>query len=78
MKSHGHEVTYFYDKEIPKVGSNQTCLVVISQDFVLKKDESYSLQVFLKQCKYIEKKLVRHIQNNLSDFYFSSDDSEVF
>ena len=41
MKSHGHEVTYFYDKEIPKVGSNQTCLVVISQDFVLKKDESY-------------------------------------
>ena len=30
MKSHGHEVTYFYDKEILKVGSNQTCLVVIS------------------------------------------------
>ena len=30
MKFHGHEVTYFYDKEIPKVGSNQTCLAVIS------------------------------------------------
>ena len=30
MKFHGHEVTYFYDKEIPKVDSNQTCLAVIS------------------------------------------------
>ena len=42
-------------------------------DFVLKKDENYYSQVFLKECKYIEKKLIRHIHDNLSDFSSSSD-----
>ena len=32
-------------------------------------------QVFLKDCKYIEKKVVGHIHDNLSDFSYSSDDS---
>ena len=32
IKSHGEEVTDFYDKEIPKVGSNHTCLALISLD----------------------------------------------
>ena len=32
--------------------------------------------MFLKECKYIEKKLVRHIQDNLSDSSFSSDASD--
>ena len=66
-KYHGDEVTDFYDKEIPKVDSNHTCL-----DPVLKKDKNYYPQVFLKECKYIEKKVVRHIYDNLS--YFSSSD----
>ena len=30
IKSHGDEVTDFYDEKIPKVVSNHTCLVVIS------------------------------------------------
>ena len=38
IKSHGDEVIDFYDKEIPKVDSNHTCLAVISLEFVLKKD----------------------------------------
>ena len=29
-KSYGDEVTDFYDKNIPKVDSNYTCLAVIS------------------------------------------------
>ena len=36
IKSHGDEVTDFYDKEIPKVDSNHTCLAVISLDSALK------------------------------------------
>ena len=40
IKSHGDEVTDFYDKEIPKVDSNHTCLAVISLDSALKKDEN--------------------------------------
>ena len=34
----------------------------------VKKDENYYLQVFLKECKYIEKKVIRYINDNLSDF----------
>ena len=61
IKSHGDEVTYFYDKEIPKMGSNYTCLVVFSLDPALKKKYNYYPQVLLKDCKYIEKKVVRHM-----------------
>ena len=28
------------------------------------------------ECKYIEKKVVRHIYDNLSDFSYSSDESD--
>ena len=35
LKSYGDEVTDFYDKEITKVGSDHTCLAVISLDFLL-------------------------------------------
>ena len=38
VKSHGYEVTDFYDKNIFKVDSNYTCLAVISLDSALKKD----------------------------------------
>ena len=45
----------FHDKEIPKVGSNYTCLAVILINFVLKNIEKFCPKVFLKECKYIEK-----------------------
>ena len=76
IKSHGNEVTDFYDKKIPKLDSNHTCLAVISLDSALKKNENYYLQVFLKKCKSIEKKVIRHINDNLSDFSSSSDESD--
>ena len=56
IKSHGDEVIDFYDKKIPKLDSNHTCLAVISLDSAFKKDGNYYRQVFLKECKYIEKK----------------------
>ena len=40
IKSHSDEVTDSYDKEIPKMGSNHTCLALISLDSALKKDEN--------------------------------------
>ena len=70
------EVTDFSDKTIPKLDSNHTCLAVISLDSALKKDDNYYPQVFLKECKYIEKKVVRHIHDNLSDFSFSDESDE--
>ena len=45
--------------------SNHTCVAVTSLDSALKKDENYP-QVFLKECKYIKKKLFRHIHDNMS------------
>ena len=48
---------------------------LFSLDSALKTDNNYYLQVFLKKCKYIEKKVIRHIIDNLSDFS-SSDESD--
>ena len=73
IKSHGDEVTDFYDKKIRKVNSN--CLAVITLDPALNKDGNYYPQVFLKECKYNEKKIVKHIHDNLSDFSYSFDES---
>ena len=76
IKSHGDEVTDFYDKKIPKENSNHTCLAVIILDSVLKIDENYYLQAFLKECQYTEIKIVRHIHDNLSGFSYSSGESD--
>ena len=56
-------------KKIPKIGSNHTCFAVISLESALKKYENYYWEVFLKECQYIEWKVVRHsnvILNNSS------------
>ena len=68
IKPHGDEVTGFCNKKIQKVGSNHTCLAVISLDSALTKDDNYYPQVFLRECTYIAKKVVRHIHDNLSGF----------
>ena len=65
----------FMIKKIPKLDFNHTCLAVISLDSALKEDDIYYLQVFLKDCKYIEKKVVRQIHDSLSGFCYSSDES---
>ena len=41
----------------------------MSLDSALKKDENYYPQVFLKECKYIEKNVIRHINDSLNDFF---------
>ena len=46
---------YFDDKGSPKVDSNHTCLAVINLNSVLKKDDDFYPQMFLKECKYNEK-----------------------
>ena len=78
IKSHDNEAANFYDKTLPKVDSNHTCLAVTSLDSAFKKDGYYCLKLFLKECKYIEKKLIKHINDNLCDFSSSneSDDEE--
>ena len=39
MKSHGNEITDFYDKKIPKLDSNYTFLAAVSLDSALKKND---------------------------------------
>ena len=55
--------------------SNHTCLAAISLDFAVKKYDNCYPQVILKECKYIEKKVIWHINDNLRDFS-SSDESD--
>ena len=54
-KSHGNEVTDFYNKRIPKLDSSHICLAVISLDSALKKNDNYYYNYILKECKYIVK-----------------------
>ena len=51
IKFYINEVTDFYDKEIPKVGSNHICLAVINLESALTKNENY--------WKLLRKKLLR-------------------
>ena len=76
IKSHGDEITDIYDKEIPKVDSNHTCKALISLDSVLNKDGNYYPQLFLKECKYIKKNVIRHITDDLEIPSNNSDDSD--
>ena len=48
-------------------------IILFSLDSALKKDENYYPQVFLKECKHIEKKVIGHVNNNLTDFSDESD-----
>ena len=59
---------FIIKKKNSKIDSNHTFLAVINLDSAIKKVENYCLQVFLKQCKDINKKLIGHINDNLSDF----------
>ena len=45
-------------------------------DSAFEKNENYYRQVLLKRCKYIKKKLVKHIHDNLSYSSYSSDESD--
>ena len=76
MKSHADELTDFYNKKIPKVDPNHTCLAVISLDSVLMKDGNYCQQVFSKENKCIKKEVVRHIHDSLNAFSHSFHVSE--
>ena len=58
---------------MPKADSDYTCLAVINVDSGFKKEEIYSPQVFLKEWKYIEKEVIRHI---IEDPEISSDESD--
>ena len=64
IKSYGDEATDFYNKEIPKAGSDCTSLAVVTTDSALEKDKNYYPQVFLKECKYMEEEVIRHINGD--------------
>ena len=50
-------------------------LAVTATESALKRDENYYPQVFLKECKYIEKEVIRLITEDIEVF---SRDSEYF
>ena len=64
MKSYGDEATDFDYKEIPKPVFDCSCLALMT--IVKQKEENNYLQVFSKECKYIEEKeVIRHITEHI-------------
>ena len=49
IKFYGDEAADFHDKEMPKTGSDYTCLAAITLYSALKKNENDYLQKFLKK-----------------------------
>ena len=74
IKSYCDEDIDFHNKEIPKAGSDCICLAITMIDSALKIEENYYLQAFLKECKYTEKEVIRHITEDIE--IFSSDSDE--
>ena len=61
---------------LPKVSSNHTCLAVINLNSALKNDENcYYCNVFVKEYSHW-KKVIRHINDNLSEFSISDKSDE--
>ena len=55
IRSYGHELQVFMIIKYLRKTLNCNSFAVILFGFVLKKNENYYPQVFLKECKYIEK-----------------------
>ena len=56
IKSHGDEVTDFYDKEFLELNSDHTCLAVISLDSTLDKMKFIIRKCFKKSVNTLRKK----------------------
>ena len=65
-------------KILSKVDSNYTCLAVISLDSAPRKYENNYPQDFLKNVNMLRKKVVRHINDNLSDFTSFDESDEKY
>ena len=68
IQSYSDEAAVFLDKGITKPASDCTCLAVIKIDSALKKEENHYPQAFSKECKYIQKEVIRHIIEDIEDF----------
>ena len=53
-----------------KTGSNYTYLAAITIDSIYRANENYYLQMFLRECKYTETKVITYF---MDDLRFSSD-----
>ena len=66
IKSHSDEATNFHTRQLLEADPNYIYWLVISIDSVLKKDENYYPQVFLKDCKkYFRKVVTEYITDDL-------------
>ena len=75
LKYYGEEVAGFYNKKIPEVDSDHTCLAVISLDSAFSKGGICYPQIFLKECKHIEKKIIlKYIIDYLESLSDNSDE----
>ena len=77
IKCYDDEATYFYKKEMSKVGSNHTCLVVITTDFVFLKRWKLLSAGVLERMKTQRKKVIRYVTDDLEIYSDDSDEEWV-
>ena len=54
-----------------KASCDYTYLAVLTINCLYKANKNYYLQIFLRECKYIETKVIKHFMDNVR---FSADD----
>ena len=69
--------TFMIKKLLSLTLLDNTCLAVLSLDSVFNKDGNYYPQVFLKESKYIEKKVIRHIIDDLESCFDCFDEELI-
>ena len=74
IKLYNDETAHFHNKEMPKAGTDHTCLAVITITSAFKKEENYYQYIFLEECKYIRKEVIRYITGDLQNFSDVSDE----
>ena len=72
IKSYRDEASDFGDKEISKVSSDCVCLAEINDWYWSQKQ--WELLSLLKECKYIEKEVIRYINEDIETFSRDSDE----
>ena len=72
IKSYRDEASDFGYKEISKVSSDCACLAEINDWYWSQKQ--WELLSLLKECKYIEKEVIRYINEDIETFSRDSDE----
>ena len=71
-------ITNFHNKKMPKEKAPCKCLSIIMLDSVIKANKKYYPQLYLEECKYVQKKIKseNYIDEDLEKIWSDSDSND--